>query len=275
VSDAVGQLGFAGKLFGESLRISMLGPSVPLANGISSSAIDGALHAFTAVVVTVLGVTATLLITPLDGRWRINALLLAVFLIALVVTSVVAVAKGWRLMGNTARVMGRLPRLHKWVDTKLCVIDSAEHNLLTFYREAPAAFRASLLLNFLWHAMAILEVYFIMRFMGARVGIVSAFAMEGLTKMINLVGALSPGNVGTYEGGNMLMAHMFGVTATAGLTLALCRRARAIFWAGVGAASMIVLKKGKSTNEMEVKDNNEEKFLANPRSHLASDGSCC
>src|SRR4029077_14707980 len=52
VSDAVGQLGFAGKLLGEGLRISMLGSSVPLANGISSSAIDGGLHAFTAVVVT-------------------------------------------------------------------------------------------------------------------------------------------------------------------------------------------------------------------------------
>src|SRR5579862_1872022 len=89
VSDAVGQLGFAGKLFGESMRISMLGSAVPLANGISSSAIDGGLHAFTAVVVTVLGVTATLLITPLDGPWRINAVLLASVLIAFVATSVV------------------------------------------------------------------------------------------------------------------------------------------------------------------------------------------
>jgi hypothetical protein len=55
VSDAVGQLGFAGKLFGEGLRISMLGSAVPLANGISSSAIDGGLHAFTAVVVQFWG----------------------------------------------------------------------------------------------------------------------------------------------------------------------------------------------------------------------------
>ncbi len=61
----VGQLGFAGKLLGEGLRISMLGSAVPLANGISSSAIDGGLHAFTAVVVTVLGITATLLLAPL------------------------------------------------------------------------------------------------------------------------------------------------------------------------------------------------------------------
>jgi hypothetical protein len=36
---------------------------------------------------------------------------------------------------------------------------------------------------------------------------------------------------------------MFGVTATAGLTLALCRRAASIFWAGVGAICMIVMKR--------------------------------
>src|ERR1700739_1759607 len=105
VSDAVGQLGFAGKLFGEGLRISMLGSAVPLANGISSSAIDGGLHAFTAAVVTVLGITATLLLAPLDGRWRTYALLLAAVLIATVAISAVAVARGWRLMGNVARAI--------------------------------------------------------------------------------------------------------------------------------------------------------------------------
>ena len=40
--------------------------------------------------------------------------------------------------------------------------------------------------------------------MGARILAVGAFALEGLTKVINLVGALSPGNLSTYEAGNML-----------------------------------------------------------------------
>src|SRR4029077_1968948 len=199
------------------LRISLLGSAVPLANGISSSAIDGGLHAFTAVVVTVLGITATLLLAPLvDGRWRIFALLLAALLIAIVTISAVAVASGWRLMGNAARAIGRLPRLHRLVSSKLSVIDSAEHNLLTFYREEPTAFCASLMLNLMWHAMAVLEVYLILRFMGARIGVAGALALEGLTKVINLIGVLSPGNLGTYEGGNMLIAKMFGVTGTTG-----------------------------------------------------------
>jgi len=240
-SDAAGQLGVAGKLIGEGIRISLLRSIVPLTSGISACAIDGGLHILTAAVVTVLGITAALLIAPLSGGW----LLLAGALLALVVLAAVAVAMRCRLMGNAARTIGRWRRLHNWVSGKQPTIDSAEHNLLDFPHEAPAAFWASLTLDLLWHALAVLEVYIILRFMGARIPGVGAFALEGLTKVINLVGALSPGNLGTYEAGNMLIANMFGVTGTAGLTLALCRRVRAAFWAGVGVTCLIVMNRAK------------------------------
>jgi hypothetical protein len=122
--------------------------------------------------------------------------------------------------------------------------------------------------------MAVLEVYLILRFMGADVRVVGAFAMEGLTKVINLVGALSPGNLGTYEGGNMLIANLFGVTSTAGLTLALCRRARSIFWAAVGATWMTVMKRGGKTSTTEVKGNDEHQILHRACSRVAADGTC-
>jgi uncharacterized membrane protein YuzA (DUF378 family) len=242
-SDACGQLGFAGKMVGEGIRVSLLTPVVPTDRGISSCAIDGGLHLLTAAVVAALGISITLLHFPLSGKWRVYALLLASVLIALVVLAFVAVASRWRLMGNAARAIARLPQLHSWVIGREPTIDSAEHNLLTFSRKAPAAFWASLSFSLLWHALAVLEVYLILRFMGAGLAFVGAFALEGLTKVINLVGALNPGNVGTYEGGNMLIAKMFGVTATAGLTLALCRRARSIFWAVIGAVCMIMMKR--------------------------------
>jgi Lysylphosphatidylglycerol synthase TM region len=244
-SDAMGQLGLAGKLIGEGIRVSLLGSAVPLASRISASAIDGGMHILTAAVVTALGITATLVLAPLSARWRVHALVLAVLLIALVILAAVAVSRRWQLMGNAARAVGRLPRLHNWVSGKQSIIDSAENNLLTFCHEAPSAFSASLLLNLLWHALAVLEVYLILRFMGARIPVIGAFMVEGLTKVINLVGAFNPGNLGTYEGGNMLIAKMFGVTGTAGLTLALCRRVRAVFWAGVGAICMIVMKRAE------------------------------
>jgi hypothetical protein len=203
---------------------------------------------------------------PLSGQWLVFALLLSAVLIAMVVLAAVAVASRWRLMGNAARAIGRLPQLHNWIIGKEPIIDSAEHNLLTFRSEAPTAFLAGLILSLLWHALAVLEVYLILLFMRAKITLVGAFAMEGLTKVINLVGALNPGNLGTYEGGNMLVANVFGVAATAGLTLALCRRARTIFWAGVGVVCMSLMNRADGAKQ------NQEKISAPSRDDSCHDG---
>jgi len=246
ISDGIGQFGVAGKVAGEGARISLLGRAVPLSNALSAGAIDGALHTFSAVLVTVLGISAILMIGPVSVRWRVYAALLIAVLVSVVILAAVAVRNRWQLVGHATRAIGRLPRLHTWVGDKQPIIDSAEDNLLSFRDEAPAAFWATLIFNLLWHMLAALEVYIILRFTGAGFTVRSAFIVEGLTKVINLVGALNPGNFGTYEGGSMLIAKMFGVASTTGLTLALCRRARTVFWAGVGAICMIVMKKAEA-----------------------------
>jgi hypothetical protein len=243
ISDGMGQFGIAGKVIGEGMRISLLRRAVPLSSALSAGAIDGALHSFTAALITVSGISATLLIAPLSGAWRLYAVLLVAVLTSTVILAAVSVKNRWQLMGHAIRAVGRFPRLNRWVSGKQPIVDSAEDNLLTFRQEAPTSFWATLLLNFLWHVLAVLEVYVILRFMGARISFGGAFIVEGLTKVINLVGAFNPGNFGTYEGGNMLIAKIFGVTGTAGLTLALCRRVRTVFWAGVGGMCMIVMKK--------------------------------
>jgi len=253
ISDGLGQFGVAGKVVGEGTRISLLGRVVPVSNALAAGAIDGGLHSFAAVVVTVLGISATLMLGPVSVTWRIYAVLLIAGLASVVILAVVAIASRWPLMGNAIRAIGRLPRLHKWVCDKQPIVDSAEHDLLTFHSEAPAGFWATLILNGIWHMLAVLEVYIILWFMGAGFTLGGAFIVEGLTKVINLVGALNPGNFGTYEGGSMLIAKMFGVTSTTGLTLALCRRARTVFWAGVGAMCMIVMKKAEAPRTIAAK----------------------
>ncbi len=255
ISDGIGQFGVAGKVLGEGTRISLLGRAVTLPNALSAGAIDGALHIFTAVLIAVSGISATLLLAPLSGAWRVYAVLLVAVLIAAAILAGVSVRNRWQLVGRATRALGRLPWLHTWVSGKQPIIDSAEDNLLSFPEEAPAAFWATFLFNLLWHMLAVLEVYIILRFMGAKVAIGGAFIVEALTKVINLVGAFNPGNFGTYEGGNMIIARMFGVTGTAGLTLALCRRARTAFWAAVGALCMVVIKRAEAPRALAAKLN--------------------
>jgi hypothetical protein len=242
VSEATGQFGFPGKMIGESMRVSLVGSAVPVASRISSVWIDTALHLLSSATVTVIGIIAILLLAPVSGKWRFYSLLFAGALVALVILATVAVRNRLPLAGNAARAIGRVPRFHKFVSAKQSVIDSAEQNMLAFYRHAPFAFWEVVILNFVWQALAVLEIYIILRFMGTGVAVPGAFLLESLTKLINMVGALNPGNIGTYEGGNMLITKLFGLTGTAGLTLALCRRARAVFWAAIGAMCLILMK---------------------------------
>jgi len=249
-SEALGQLGVGGKAVGEGIRIALLRPVVPLANAISSVAIDGALHLVTSTIVMLSGIIATLFLASLSGNWRVFGLVFAAALTALLILAVVAYGNGWELMGNAARAIGRVPRFHTWITGKLPVIDSSEDKLLNFFRTTPAAFCAALFLSFLWQALAMLEIYVILRFMGTNITVFGAFLMEGLTKLINLVGALSPGNIGTYEGGNMLITKIFGVSGTVGLTLALCRRTRVLFWALVGAICLTFMRRPKERTDV-------------------------
>src|ERR1700724_2771672 len=74
-------------------------------------------------------------------------------------------------------------------------------------------------------------------------GCTSALRLPSPTKIVNGVGTFNPGNIGTYEGGNILIAKFLGFGGAAGLALAFARRTRAIFWAAVGAVCLVFLSK--------------------------------
>jgi hypothetical protein len=116
----------------------------------------------------------------------------------------------------------------------MAVIESAEHLLLQFHAHAPGAFWASVLLNFFCHFLAVAEIFLILHFLEPRVTLLGALILESLTKIINMIGTVNPGNLGTYEGGNMAIGRLLGLSGTEGLMLGLCRRLRAVFWAIVG-----------------------------------------
>ena len=97
------------------------------------------------------------------------------------------------------------------------------------------------MLNLASHATAILEVYVLLYLMGARKSLLVAMFVEALTKLINVVGTLNPGNVGSFEGGNVIVARLIHISGAAGLTIALCRRVRILFWAAVGAVCLTVM----------------------------------
>jgi phosphatidylglycerophosphate synthase len=250
-SEAVGQLGGLAQLFGEGLRVSLLGPAMPLSTGIASVTIDRMFFVLSAAVVTVIGLLSVLIALPLPHTLAPYASLSALILLGVILLSAVAIAKRWPVLSRTAQTLARIPYCRKWIERERALIPSVENALLDFYHRTPGAFWSSFLLNLACHAAAVVEVYSILWLMGAKISLFGALAIESLTKLVNIAGTVNPGNIGTYEGGNILIAKMFGLTGAAGLTLAFIRRLRALFWAAVGILCLVIFsKRTKQSNRI-------------------------
>lgn len=240
VSEAIGQLGFPGVVAGEATRVTLLGSDIPLASRVLSVTLDRGLFIACGAIVIVCGIAAGFLLLSLSSALRIYTALFAISFLGIVFATGLAVRKGWPLLSGPARALGRVPWIGPWVQSKESLIGSVEERLLQFHRERPSAFWGSVALNFACHGLAITEVYLILLLMGKHFAWTGALILESLTKLINLAGSLTPGNVGIYEGGTMVIAGFFGLSGTVGLTLGLCRRLRGIFWALCGVLSFLV-----------------------------------
>ena len=255
VSEAIGQLGFPGVVAGEATRVTLLGSEIPLASRILSVTLDRGLFIACGAIVTVCGITAGFLLLSLSNALRIYTALFAISFLGVVFAAALAVRKGWPLLSGPARALGRVPWVGRWVQSKESLIFSVEEQLLQFHRERPSAFWGSVTLNFVCHGLAITEVFLILLFMGKNVTWVRSLILESFTKLINVAGSLTPGNVGVYEGGTMLIATLFGLSGTVGLTLGFCRRLRGIFWTVVGVLSFYVVS--RSVGHLKTSDGSD------------------
>src|SRR6202162_4615144 len=166
-SEAVGQFGGLAQLFGDGLRVSLLGPTIPLSHSIASVTIDRAFFVVSAAVVSFLGLSAVLIVLPLPHKLVLYAIVFACILLGFVLVSAIAIRNRWPLFSRTGQFLGRIRYLRPLIDRKRTLIHSVEESLLDFYPRPPKAFWASLLLNLACHAAAIVEVYLIVWLMGA------------------------------------------------------------------------------------------------------------
>ena len=239
VSEAIGQFGFVGMLGGEAARVSLLGSGVSVAGAISSVALDRTLFILAGAVVTLFGVVGLLFAISVSHAVHIYLAALVVGILLLLFAGAIAILRKWPVFSGPARAAACIPWFRNWILSKETTLKAAEQRIVDFYHEAPGAFWCSLLLNFSCHFLAIMEVYLIIRMLGAPATLLGALILESLTKLINVAGSVNPGNVGTYEGGNMVIGRLVRLTGTQGLILALCRRLRGLFWSIIGGICLL------------------------------------
>ena len=247
ISEAIGQFGFHRIGWRRSGARINAGSEVSVAGAISSVALDRTLFILAGAVVTIAGVVGLLLAVSVSHAAHYYAAALVIGLLLLLIAGAIAIHRRWPVISGPAKAAARIPGCRRWVHSKEATLKAAEQRIAEFYHEAPRAFWGSVVLNLFCHFLAIMEVYLIVRMLGAPATLLGALILESLTKLINVAGSVNPGNVGTYEGGNMVIGRLVRMTASQGLLLALCRRLRAVFWAIVGGICLLWFSKKRKS----------------------------
>jgi phosphatidylglycerophosphate synthase len=270
-AEAAGQFGILGQTIGDSIRVSQLNPAIPVTNSLASVTLDRGMYAATGVVTTIAGTLAALPFLSLSLTLRWYAGLFIVTLVLFLVLTLVTIRKRWPVISESARIVGRIPSLKHWVARSEQLIRSVENALFDFHHNTPKAFWTSFLLNLASHGMAVLEVYLVLWLIDANMSLFGALVIEALTKLVNVVGNFNPGNIGTYEGGNMLIGKMFGLSGATGLALGLSRRMRSLFWAAVGGICLFWLTKKKERREAAGTGGSDLAAQSNPSGSFSSE----
>jgi hypothetical protein len=124
-----------------------------------------------------------------------------------------------------------------------------ENLIYGFYRRYPGRFLPLIAIQVIFHALGVTEVLFVLsKISPSMPSFISAFYLESVSRLITVVFKLIPFLIGVDEAGAEFIVKALALGAGIGVTLAIVRKARILFWALVG--SVLIIKRGLTLREI-------------------------
>jgi glycosyltransferase 2 family protein len=234
VGDAITDLTFAGPVLGETAKTYAAGAHMPLTFSLSSIVIENLLYGFAVVVFIISG--AFVLVSRIAVPHQIRVATM-VGTLALVLPILVVF---W-LIGRRRLVISAV--LHwlerkKWLPGTIARKESRlklfESNLYEFYGKHRAAFWGIVIVEIIANLTGVIEAYLILGVTFGVYGWPSAYLIEWTNRVVNTVFAFVPLRVGVDEGSTALILSSLGYQSAAGVSLAIIRKVRTLFWILIG-----------------------------------------
>lgn len=220
---------------GEPLKVVLLNDRVDAREATAAVALERLAYMIgTTLIVGVASIVA-LLAFPLTPAWfkvfrafAIGAAVVAAFT-AIVIsgrgTYVHAFFAGWDHRFGTSIGAGRIARF----------IAAVERQMLDLVRSHPSRLAVLLTATIVSYVLMALEAWVILKASGTPVSAAAALTIETFSRVASFASAFIPANLGALEASSLAAVAAVGITA-GGAALALARRIRGLFWAGVGLA---------------------------------------
>jgi len=217
---------------------------VPLVVGLSSVATENLFYSFTTSIFLALGALTFVRNFPLDPGWTMTIDILIGVLVLLLVLGLVMIIKQWHFASEICELLYQRGFARGLLEHGRADVRLFENFIYGFYRRHPKRFLPISLCEAGFHVLGVFEVWFILSRLMEVASPLNAFLLESVSRLITIVFKLIPFLIGVDEAGAEFVAETVAVGAGIGVTLAIIRKGRILFWTGVGLA--LIIKRGLS-----------------------------
>ncbi len=241
--DAVGNVVPFGMVIGEPAKAMLVRDrGVPLVAGLSALAVEYIFYSLSVAALIFVGAGALLLSYPLPKalRWTSVGALAGGAVVVLAALFVMRLQ--WRFM---SRLIDRMHRRGVWrralTEERRGRVRAMEDNIYGFYARNRSRFVPILLLESCFHVAGVAEVYATLYFISdATPTLLTAFVLETVNRVINVVFKFVPLRVGVDEAGSGMLTVALGLGMGSGVTLAIVRKARVVVWTALGILFLVM-----------------------------------
>ena len=151
-----------------------------------------------------------------------------------------ALKREWRFLSATLRWTAERGLGRKALERRLTRVTAFEERIYGFYGRNQRRFPFIVLCEATFHALGVAESYLTIWLVSdTRPTVLSAFLFESVNRVITVVFKFIPLRAGIDELGTGHLARVLAFGMAAGVTLAIVRKARLVFWMAVGVSLLV------------------------------------
>ncbi len=219
---------------------------VPLMAGLSALALENIFYSLSVIIFVFAGAMALLLSFPLPKplRYASFGALAATSLVAC--TGYLIIRKQWKFISGALGFLQKLGLAPVLMGRAVPRAQTLEERVYGFYDRNRGRLLPIFGLECCFHVAGVTEVFTTLSFISETVAptILTAFILESVNRIINMTFKFVPLRTGVDEAGTGMLSKVLGFTTAIGVTLAIIRKGRDIFWVMIGV--VLILRRGWS-----------------------------
>ena len=238
--DALGNLMPMGMVVSEPTKVAFVRDRLPMGAAASAIAIENLFYSLSVALFIFTGAAWLLLSFRLPAVLHVASIATLIGVVCFLLIALFVLRQEWKLLSYLLERLASWNAKHAWLAKWQAASLGFENRIYGFYKRNHHRLVPILLLEACFHLAGVVEGYVTLLFISdIAPTLLTAFLLESVNRVINVVFKFMPLRVGVDEAGTGLLTSVLQLGVGVGVTLAITRKARVLFWTAVGVTFLV------------------------------------